>query len=617
MAVLLAFAFLSGVITILSPCILPVLPIVLSGGVGAGKARPFGVLAGFVASFTVFTLTLTVIVQTLNIPPDALRLVAVVLIVSFGLVMLVPRLTHGFELIASRIAGRATAKQPSRSKAPGSASAPKRSSTGFLGGVLVGVSLGLVWTPCVGPIMASVISLAVTQRVDGGAALITIAYSLGTAIPMFAVMLGGRVLINRVPILTRNTPAIQRGFGVLMIIVGVAIGFGWDRQFQTAVLRVLPNYGTGLTAIENAAPVQDAIEARASADSSDQAGTGSMMMTASGTGTYSPGSPPKNGELGDFGMAPALVARGPWLNTEGLPNLPNGEEGQQAIEMEDLRGHVVLVDFWTYSCVNCVRTIPYLKAWYEEYGNQGLVIIGVHTPEFEFEKTTANVARALKDLGIDWPVVQDNDFSQWRAYSNRYWPAHYFIDAAGRVRYYHFGEGEYETSERVIRALLSEARGGNSGGAELVSMPAPRFESRTPETYLGYARTSGFTSAVPLAPEQTVEYRPAGTLDNGQWSLDGSWRISREYAVPQDAGVLQLGFHAKNVFLVIEPQGQEGRIVVRVDGLPSPDTEDVHNGLLLADESRLYQLVGLEKAGPHVLSLEVQGRLRLFAFTFG
>ncbi len=250
MAVLLAFAFVSGVITILSPCILPVLPIVLSGGVGGGKTRPFGVIVGFVVSFTVFTLALSAIVQAIGIPVDTLRIVAVVLVVLFGLVMLVPWLSQRFELVTTRIAGRSGGARNARGN-------------GFGSGIVVGLSLGLIWTPCVGPIMASVISLALTQRVDGGSVAITLAYSLGTAIPMLGVMLGGRALLTRVPALTRHAAAIQRGFGVLMIVMGVAIGMGWDRRFQAFVLRALPGYGTGLTAIEKAPSVQAALKTRA------------------------------------------------------------------------------------------------------------------------------------------------------------------------------------------------------------------------------------------------------------------------------------------------------------------------------------------------------------------
>jgi cytochrome c biogenesis protein CcdA/thiol-disulfide isomerase/thioredoxin len=586
MAVLLAFAFISGVVTILSPCILPVLPIVLSGGIGSGRARPFGVLAGFVASFTAFTLALTALVQAIGISADALRIVAVVLIGAFGVVMLVPPLREGFAAWATRIA--------SRGGRPGAAAGTSRA--GFWPGVVVGLSLGLIWTPCVGPIMASVISLAITQRVDGGAVFITLAYSLGTSVPMLGVMLGGRALLARVPALTRNAARIQQGFGALMIVVAVAVAAGWDRQFQAAVLRAFPGYGTGLTALEQAPTVRSALAARAPSPPA-----GSMIGGA--------GPEPEDGTLGDYGAAPDFITSGNWLNSEKLT-------------LAGLRGKVVMVDFWTYSCVNCVRTLPYLKAWYEAYKDKGFVIVGVHTPEFEFEKRTANVARAVRDLGVSWPVVQDNDYEQWNLYANQYWPAHYFIDAKGRVRYFHFGEGAYDVSERVIRALLAEA-GAASGAATsaesgaVVSPPAALLQARTPETYLGYERGQGFASAVQPIADQQVEYRPAHAPGNAEWTLTGTWTVASQYVVPGSTGTLELGFDAKNVYLVIEPEDAGGSIGVRVDGQVPADTADVRHGVLEPSESRMYQVVGLQKPGPHVLRLEVKGKLRLFAFTFG
>ena len=327
---------------------------------------------------------------------------------------------------------------------------------------------------------------------------------------------------------------------------------------------------------------------------------------------------PEGGELSDYGPAPDLVAGGPWFNTGAIVTGVAGEgaTGSSPLTMDDLRGKVVVVDFWTYSCVNCVRTVPYLRSWYETYKDQGLVIIGVHTPEFEFEKSSANVRRALGDLGISWPVVQDNDYSQWRAYSNRYWPAHFFIDATGRVRYYHFGEGGYDVSERVIRELLAEA-----GATDLVRTairPTQGYYAQTPETYLGYGRQEEESLRIAETVQRDVvaEYTASGELSNGEWTLDGRWTISREYVIPDSTGVLELGFNARNVFLVIEPEG-EGSVQVRVDGEVSRDTGDVVNGSFSPDESRLYQLVGLRRAGEHVLRLEVEGEMRLFAFTFG
>lgn len=593
MAVLLGFAFLSGVITILSPCILPVLPIVLAAGAGQGKARPFGVITGFVASFTLFTLTLTALVQVLGVSAGALRVAAVVLIVLSGLAMLVPSLRQRFELLASRLVNRGTAAGVGR---PGSG-------RGFAGGLPVGLGLGLVWTPCVGPIMASVISLALTRNVDGGAVFITLAYTAGTSIPMLAVMLGGRALLRRVPALARRSGRIQQGLGALTILVGLGIGLGWDRSFQTAVLTAFPGYGAGLTALEDARIAWTALEAR------DRARPPAATSMAALGGVFSGATeaqPLQKGKLGDFGLAPELVTPGAWLNTAG------GEP----LRMEDLRGKVVLVDFWTYSCVNCVRTIPHLRAWNEAYGDQGLVIVGIHSPEFEFEKSAANVRRAAKELGVSWPVVQDNEFAQWDAYGNRYWPAHYFIDAQGRVRYYQFGEGDYDTSERVIQTLLREAGAAVSGrvsGAET----AP--SARTPETYLGFLRAQGLVSEERPVPGLAAEYRAPRSPKNGEWTLSGRWLVSGEYVVPESTGVLELGFDARDVYLVIdpEPEAAAADVAVRVDGKVSGDTPDVRGGAFAPDGSRLYHLVRLPRAGAHVLRLEVHGRLRLFAFTFG
>ncbi len=571
MSLLLAFAFVSGLITVLSPCILPILPVVLTGGTGAGRGRPFGVVLGFAAAFAGFTLSLTALVQALGISPDALRYAAVALLVVFGLVLAVPKLQELFERATARLAGFSLARLR---RAPGSGS-PAAAGRGFFGGIVLGLGLGVVWTPCVGPIMASVTSLALTRRLDGGAVAITLAYTLGTSLSMLAIMLGGRALLARLPGL--RSAAVQRVFGVLLIVTGLAVGLGWDRRFQSAVLSLLPGYGTGLTALEDTSGVREALARR----------TG-----GGGTGV---------GQPGDYGPAPPLVASGGWFNSPPL-------------RAEDLRGKVVLVDFWTYSCVNCLRTLPYLRRWHEAYAAQGFLLLGVHTPEFEFEKSAENLGKAIRQLGVSWPVVQDNDYAQWQAYANRFWPAHYLIDAQGRLRYFHFGEGAYEETESVIRMLLRET--GGLVGRE-VSGPEPELAAGTPETYLGYGRARGFASAVAPLPDSSALYRPARTPGNGEWSLSGSWTIRKEYVIPDSPGSLELGFRARDVYLVVEPEAPGGSIRVRLDGRQAPDTPDLRQGLLEPGSSRLYQLVALEEPGPHVLRLEVQGRLRLFAFTFG
>jgi cytochrome c biogenesis protein CcdA/thiol-disulfide isomerase/thioredoxin len=597
MAVLLVFAFVSGVITILSPCILPVLPIVLAGGGSGGKARPFGVIAGFVISFTFFTLALAAIVRALGVPADTMRYIAIALIVLFGAVMLVPRLRGLFDILASRLASN------------GHGPAGKRRS-GFFGGLPVGLSLGLVWTPCVGPIMASVISIALTQRVDGGAILITLAYTLGTAIPMLAIMLGGRALIAKVPALSRNAGTIQRVFGLVMIAMGIALALQWDRQVQTAILRAFPSYGSGLTAIENLRPVRSALEARQAPPGVVRAAADSPDKVFSGA----PDEPATDAVVGDYGAAPAFVAKGPWFNT-------GAQSGGMAspsppLDLNALRGKVLLIDFWTYSCINCIRTIPYLKAWYDRYRDKGLVIVGVHSPEFAFERVSTNVSRAMRDLGVTWPVVQDNDYAQWQAYGNKYWPAHYFIDAKGRVRYWHFGEGDYAGSEAVIRKLLAEA--GASVDLSTASLPPPRLEALTPETYLGYERGKGFASAVEPEADKAVVYSPAHVPASGEWNLEGEWTIAGQYIVPASSGSLSLGFNAKDVYLVAEPAGRGGgSIAAFVDGAPPADTNDLRGGILKPDVSRLYHIAALSEGGAHVLRLEVKGSVRLYSFTFG
>ncbi len=562
MLILIIFAFLSGIVTILSPCILPMLPIVLTGSLG-DKRRPYGIVLGFISSFVIFSLTLSWVVNFLNIPGDSLRILAVIFITIFGLIMLIPKLKEIFELSVSRI---------NRSKSVGS------HGSGFKGGILIGFTLGIVWTPCVGPIMASVIALAATQTVDFVSVLIIIFYSLGTAIPMFAVILGGRTIIKKVPFLTRNPVKVQRIFGIIMIIVGLSIGFDLDRKFQTLVLKVFPNYGTGLTVFENIEPVQKVLKSRERTPVSD---VEELLATAE---------EPKGAVLGNYGMAPEFI-----LNSQG-------------IDLETLKGKVTIVDFWTYSCVNCIRTIPHLSSWYETYKDYGLEIIGVHTPEFVFESSRKNVDKATKDLGITWPVILDNSYKQWNSYNNKYWPAKYFIDVDGIIRYFHFGEGEYDTSEKVIRKLLIEA--GVDLSSKAKKQPVAKLKSKTPEIYLGYSRSRGFSSNEKLAADKTFLYSSKNRLENGQWSLSGAWLIRDEYIVPEESGELELNFSAKNVFLVIEPESETGGVIeILLDGKKIKEIKPT--------ESKLYQLVDLKKAGRHNLKLRVKGDLRLFAFTFG
>ncbi len=579
MIVLLLFAFLSGIATILSPCILPVLPIVLSGS-GGGRKRPLGIIIGFVGSFTIFTLSLSFLIQLLNIPGDSLRFGAVIIIILFGLVLTIPWLQHRFELIAAKLARKGNSG---------------KKGTGFTGGILLGTGLGLVWTPCVGPIMASVITLAVTSSVDKGAFFITLAYSIGTAIPMFAIMMGGRKLLNHFPFLSGNRLKVQKVFGILMILVGISIAFGFDRKFQSLVLDIFPSYGSSVTVLENSDIVRTALDQRSAREPL-------IMMSGSAPPMFN--EVPENGKLGDYGLAPSIVTNGEWLNTDG-----------EALSLNKLRGKVVLIDFWTYSCVNCVRTIPHLRDLYNNYKDDGFEIIGVHTPEFPFERNLQNVQKAADQLQVTWPVVQDNKYAQWRAYNNRYWPAHYFIDTSGSLRYFQFGEGHYYIAEKVVRTLLKE--GGNLVSEKMEGGVAHKNESRTAETYLGYKRTTGFASGSTLIEDQKVKYSSGQIPGNGEWTLDGFWTFKSDHIESENSGILELGFYAKNVYLVIEPIGETGWIEVLIDGVKAGDNPDLEDGILKPVESRLYQLINLNKAGSHILNIKVHGKLKLFAFTFG
>ena len=562
MLILPFFAFLAGIVTILSPCILPVLPIVLSGSIG-GKRRPLGIITGFTGSFALFTLLLSTLVQWLGIPPDSLRIAAVVLMVIFGSVLVFPRIQQKFEIAASRLIRTQS----------------NRENTGFTGGLLIGTGLGIVWTPCVGPIIASVITLAVSHQVDGGAVAIILSYSLGTTIPMLALMKGGRKLISRFPKLSANTGRIQRGFGVVMIAAAFSIGFGLDRQFQSAVLEIFPRYGSGLTFLEQTESVQKALQNR--------------KGDAPGEKAVDPHNPPENGQLGGYGPAPPILTEGEWFNSPPLT-------------MEELKGKVVLIDFWTYSCVNCVRTLPYLRSWYETYKDQGLVIIGVHSPEFAFERDPENLKQAIEDLNVTWPVVQDNSFAQWSAYNNLFWPAHFFIDAEGNIRYFHFGEGEYQTAEQVIRLLLTEA--GRTLTLKSAGNDWMGIRSNTPETYLGYGRRSGFLNENSKGPEKR-DFSLPHNPENGEWGLEGFWSIQRNSIESSGSGALTLGFDAKDVFLVIEPVSNDGNVTVFLDGERQKTIE--------IKESRMYQLVDLNSPGEHILKLEIEGTIRFYAFTFG
>lgn len=565
MIILILFAFLAGIVTILSPCILPVLPIILTGAIGADKRKPLGIVVGFVASFTFFTVFLSTLVQLLGLSADVLRNLAIGIIFALGISLLIPQLQVYIEVLFSKLSSKMGSQKPHH---------------GFWGGVLTGLSLGLVWAPCVGPILASVITLAATSQLSIVVFLITFAYSLGTAIPMFAIMIGGQRITAKLPNIMKYANKIQQVFGVLMIVVAAALYFNFDRQFQAWLLEKFPQYGAGLTAIENNKLVETQLDKLAGQKTSGNKGEAAPNRNFEGATK--------------------------WLNSEPLT-------------VDQLKGKVVLVDFWTYSCINCIRTLPYLTAWDEKYRDEGLVIIGVHSPEFEFEKSQANVEKAMKDFKINYPVVQDNDFAIWKSYSNRYWPAKYLIDAEGNIRYTHFGEGEYDTTESMIQQLLQEA--GKAVDQELTSGEVRDFSQRiTPETYLGLGRLEASTNSITQVGLQTFDYTQ--TLPQNRFSLDGVWDVQLEHLAASSNSKLKLNFKAKQVFLVITPGPNGGTVKTSLDGGVMPLIKagtDVKESTIQLDTDRLYRIFSASEVEEHELELDFSNApgAKVFAFTFG
>lgn len=571
MIILIAFAFLAGIITILSPCILPILPIVLSGSFGS-KRKPLGIVVGFVLSFTLFTLFLSVLVKATGISADALRSLSIIIILIFGISLILPQFQVFMERLFSRLSGKF---------------AVKGNHEGFHGGVFIGLSLGLVWTPCVGPIIASVITLAATSSVNFAAFFITLSYALGTAIPMLAIMIGGRSLFQKIPWLLPNTGKIKKVFGVLMILTAIGIFFNIDRKFQVFILDKFPSYGTGLTKIEENSAVKDQLN-----------------------NIFQDGSKNSTGQtttLGNYGPAPEIIPGGEWINSEPL-------------QISSLRGKVVLVDFWTYTCINCIRTLPYLKDWNEKYRDKGLVIIGVHSPEFEFEKNVNNLNKAISDYEITYPVVQDNNFSTWSAYSNRYWPAKYLIDKDGEIRYFHFGEGEYDTTEKVIQELLRDS--GNDVSNQINNKEQEiKYSELSHETYLGSERMD-YLHPNGKASNGERSFILEKNIPRNKFALGGRWIVSDEHSTSTPNSILEYNFNASKVFLVMRSNNETPKeIKVYIDGKLISENQsgiDINNGVITVNSDRLYDLVNLDEIENHTLRLEFQDEgVEVFAFTFG
>jgi cytochrome c biogenesis protein CcdA/thiol-disulfide isomerase/thioredoxin len=578
MEILLLFAFLAGFATVVSPCILPLLPAILAAGTGKGAYRPLGVILGFSLSFIFFTLALTTLVSSLGLSPNVLRYAAIVIIAVFGLVMIFPRLSDTFAAKTSQVADFGASLQSAAG-----------SSSGFWSGLVLGLALGLVWTPCAGPILAAVTTLVATHAVNFETVLITITYTLGSAIPMFLIAYGGNKVVNSSRWLSQHAETIRKTFGVLMIATAFAIALDLHIWFMQKVVEYLPELK-----VENHPVVMDEILKLRR----QQGGNAIFIIPAENQAEDQTGLPKLAG-------APDIIGIETWLNSPPLT-------------LDKLRGKVVLIDFWTYSCINCIRTLPYLTRWYDTYKDKGLVIVGVHTPEFEFEKDPQNVEAAIKRYGIHYPVALDNQYATWNHYNNIYWPAHYLIDQTGIVRMVHFGEGGYLETENAIRALL--------GLPALMKEPS-EAEQRvkrpiTPEIYLGYARADSYPSTVILKQNEVADYQYSGELQPDQVGLKGKWLVSAEsIEAAEDGSELDLNFQATRVYLVMKGSNPKS-VQVLVDDKPVPKewiTEDMDaQGGIVVMEARKYDIINLQmQYGRHMIRLKFPKDVKAFAFTFG
>jgi len=556
MFLLLGFAFLAGIFTVMSPCILPILPVVLSAGISKGKFRPIGIIIGLILSFTFFTLSLTAIVHATGLSANALRYAAIALIALFGLVMIFPRLSEWFAKLTSPIANTGQNLQQTDH------------GNGFRSGLIFGIALGLLWTPCAGPILAAIITLAATQTWTLSTILLTLSYSIGAGIPLFLIAYGGGKIIQSSKFLSEHAEGIRQIFGCLMLLAALSIALHWDMALQQQIARFIPTI-----LIEDNPRVKDEL---AKLRTNRIKAENPLLSTVS------------EDKLAHFGAAPEFIGIVNWINSPPL-------------SLAQLHGKVVLIDFWTYSCINCLRTLPYLEKWYADYKDKGLVIIGVHTPEFEFEKDPKNVAEAASRLGINYPIAQDNDYKTWQAYENNYWPAHYLIDQNGILRMVHFGEGAYVETENAIRHLI--------GLPELnIAEPIRNFRPISPETYLGTLRASSYASDIQLQPNQTILYEYQSPLGADKVGLKGKWKVEEERITSQsNESYLDYNFLAKKVYLVLSGSSSTP-MQVYLDGKHIADIK--------VDGARKYDIAATPY-GRHELSLRIPQGVSAYAFTFG
>ncbi len=577
---ILILAYLGGVLTIASPCILPVLPFVFARSDQSFLRSGLPLLVGMALTFTLFATLAAVGGGWVVAASQYGRWLALGLMALFGITLLFPRIAervmHPLVSAGNRLSDRIAAG--------------KRPQIGT--SLLLGVATGLLWAPCAGPILGLVLTGAAIQGANAGTTLLLLVYAAGAATSLaLALLIGGKVFSA----MKRSLGAgewIRRGLGGAMLVGVVAIAMGLDTS-------VLARISTASTGVVEQKLLQTLMPGRDSGQSASPTAANELP------------------ELDDLGAMPSLSGAVQWLNSPPLT-------------VESLRGKVVLVDFWTYSCINCLRSLPYVKAWAEKYRDQGLVVIGVHAPEFAFERDIGNVVRQARKLGVDYPIAIDNDYRIWQAFNNQYWPAHYFIDAQGRIRYQHFGEGDYAQSERVIQELLRQAGAKNITDSvsqvqgQGIEEAASHQRDLSPETYLGYERAGSFAGGK-VAQDEAADYAAPATLALNTWALAGRWTVGGESArLNKPNGRIVYQFHARDVHLVLGPEamGKPIRFKVTLDGKAPGIQHGVDisaEGDGTVTEQRLYQLIRqTDSSGEHTFSIEFEDAgVSAYAFTFG
>jgi cytochrome c biogenesis protein CcdA/thiol-disulfide isomerase/thioredoxin len=602
MAELLAIAFLGGLITGISPCIIPVLPVVMAGGAASGnRARPFLIIGGLIVSFTLQEFVGSALLSALGLPQSFLRWFGIGVLFALAAALLIPFFG---EMVERPFARLGTTRYATRG-----------------GGFVLGLSLGLVFAPCAGPVYSAIAAATTKHELSATLLFTALFYALGAAVPLLILALVAQRATTQWSRLRQHLPAVRRGAGVVVAATTLVIALGGFDYLQThtpgftSALEngVESNVCTQLTGLAH--EQQNQFVARMQhleGHSFSCTGEGSSSSTSlsatppTSSSTTTPGHPTtpkvKQSSLPHLGRAPDFSGIVSWLNTPGSAPL----------SLEQLKGKVVLIDFWTYSCINCQRALPHVESWYGDYKNDGFVVVGVSTPEFGFEHVVSNVKSAASHLGIDYPIAIDNNYGTWDAYNNEYWPAEYLLDQTGQVRAYDFGEGGYGTMEDNIRSLLA-ANGTTTLPAKTTVANKTPTAPLTQESYVGYEEESsapedaGVWVGTPFAQDKKAVYHAPSSIPSNDLALNGTWTDHSQEATAGSGASIELNFTANTVYLVL---GGKGTVAVSLNG-------QTRKTVTVSGVPTLYTLFSSSELQTGLLTLKVSPGVQAYDFTFG